>query len=202
MTSADEIDWVALAAEVGSIAPTRERWNDEGGMGIHESMGTDMAQKGLERIIGTENIRKAVDLFLDLEPGGAFAGGVLRYIHSSQALDMAYAEYKRGDPDRAPMAVLLIKNLCHPRAIEWVSDFLEDDTVAGWGIGVLDQLLWTHTVEWEHPLVQPLMTRAEAHHNENVREQAAFIREYITDRQDAYNYAASKLDKGRSDAPR
>jgi hypothetical protein len=163
------IDWVKLAREVGSL-------RDDG-----ESGGTRYAQLALERILGEANIRHAVDLILDAVPGAELTMNVLQHIMSWQATEMAHEAYKTASGARASMAVWLIKHIAHPQALPWVQAFLLDDAVAGWGIGLLDQLLWTYRVEPE--AVEDLLVQAERHHIENVREQTAFIRSYLKERQ-------------------
>lgn len=161
------IDWIELAHEVRSL--------DEGA----ERGGTLFAELALEHILGEANIRSAVELVLEPRPGFELAMNVLRHIMSWQAAQMVYDAYKTSTGDRAAMAVWLIKHIAHPKSQAWIREFLLDDNVAGWGIGVLDQLLWTRRVEPE--AVEDLLALAERHHIENVRDQAAFIREYIKD---------------------
>jgi len=64
----------------------------------------------------------------------------------------------------------------------WISEFLEDEDalVQVWGIGVLDQLLWSNLIETES--AEMLLRTAEQHRNHSVREQAAFIRSYLDSR--------------------
>jgi len=74
---------------------------------------------------------------------------------------------------RASMAVWLIKHIAYPTTIAWVPALLADPNVAGWGVGLLDQLLWCERVEpgdAEH-----LLVAAEQHAAESVREQAESI---------------------------
>jgi hypothetical protein len=159
------IDWTKLPIDIGSISESGERG------------GTHFAQRALEEIIGEQNIRNGVDHVLEGRPGAELAMNVLRQISSLKALEMAYEEYKTSSGQRAASAVWLIKHICHPRSKEWIDGFLLDGNVAGWGVGVLDQLLWTHSVEPED--VEHLIALAERHEIENVREQAAFIRRYL-----------------------
>ncbi len=163
------IDWLKLARDVGSL-------RDDG-----ESGGTRFAQVALESILGEANIRNAVDLILASPPGNELAMNVLQHIMSWQATEMAYEAYKTSTGARAEQAVWLIKHIAHPQAQAWIEEFLLDDQVAGWGVGVLDQLLWTGRVEPE--AVENLLVLAEQHHIANVREQAAFIRSYLEKRE-------------------
>lgn len=162
------IDWTKLAVDVGSVSETSERG------------GTDYAQRALEIIIGEVNINSGVEHILDGKPGTELAMNVLRQINSLKALELAYEEYKTSSGQRAATAVWLIKHIDNARSVEWIEEFLSDDNVAGWGVGVLDQLLWQHSIEPEE--VEHLIILAENHSIENVRDQAAFIRQYLKDR--------------------
>jgi hypothetical protein len=161
------IDWIQLARDVGSI-------HDNG-----ESGGTAYAQAALERIIGEENLRDAVEVAISSRPGAELTMNILRYIHSKRAAEIAYEHYKAGHKN-ADLAVWLIKHLAHPCSVPWIEELLADPKVAGWGVGVIDQLLWNEHVEVVD--VEHLIVQAEAHEIENVREQAAFIRSYLADR--------------------
>jgi hypothetical protein len=162
------IDWTQLARDVGSLRADGE------------SGGTEYAQRALEQILGEENLQGAVDLVLAYGPGSELAMNVLRHIRSRRATEMAYEAYRSTSGEQASAAVWLIKHIAHPCAIPWIAEFLRDPNVSGWGIGVLDQLLWNRRVEPEE--VEALLTEAERHASENVREQAAFIRGYLADR--------------------
>jgi len=165
-----DLDWAALANEIGSTNSAEERG------------GHDYAQRALEIIIGESNIRSAVSVIIDWKPGSGLARSVLRYIHSTIALEAAYHEYKFGERENAASAVGLIKDICHPQSLNWVEEFLLDDDIAIWGIGVLDQLIWSHVVIPEEPSVARLLAMAESHHDENVRRATTFIRDYLEKR--------------------
>ncbi|MEO5953832.1 MAG: hypothetical protein ABIQ44_15325 [Chloroflexia bacterium] len=162
------IDWTKLAIDVGSITELGER----GGSGY--------AQHALEEIIGEQNIINGVEHVLEGRLGAELVMSVLSYSHSLKALELAYKEYKTSSGQRAATAVWLIKQICHTRSIEWIEEFLSDDNVAGWGVGVLDQLLWKHSIQPEE--VEHLIVLAEHHAIKQIREQATFIRQYLKDR--------------------
>jgi hypothetical protein len=130
------------------------------------------------------NIRAAVELVLDYVPGFELAMNVLRHIQSLRALEMAYAAYKDSTGQRASAAVWLIKHIAHPHALNWVAEFLADENVAGWGIDVPDQLLWTHEVDPDDSRVASLLHHTEQHPSDGVREGAAFIRKYLSGREE------------------
>lgn len=53
---------------------------------------------------------------------------------------------------------------------------LQVPNVAGWAVGVLDQLLWRERIESQH--FEHILVAAERRASEGGREQAAFIRDY------------------------
>jgi hypothetical protein len=167
------IDWEALAFELGTISP-----------GMSE-LGSDVARRAIEAIIGEQNTREAVDLCLTGSRGYNVAESVLRYIRSERATDLAYAAYTSSTGNRAIQAVGLIKEIGHPKALDWIEQFLADDNVAGVGIGVLDALLFRDEIDDEDERVDSLLTLAESHQLEYVREQAAFIRGYLQRREES-----------------
>ncbi|HLJ80762.1 MAG TPA: hypothetical protein VKT52_04680 [Ktedonobacterales bacterium] len=166
------IDWRQLALELGSL--------DELHLG-REAGGIHYAERALEKILGDDTIHDTVYFIVDDGgPGAEVATNVLQHIMSLSATELAYEIYKSSTGLRASFAVMLIKRIAHPRAVEWIKEFLEDDNVAVWGVGVLDQLLWCSRVEPE--AVENLLVLAEHHPIENVREQAQGIRSYLAHR--------------------
>jgi hypothetical protein len=57
--------------------------------------------------------------------------------------------YKTSDGERAEQAVWLIKHLANPISFDWIEEFLNDNNAIHWGIGVLDQLLWTEQIPYD-----------------------------------------------------
>lgn len=160
------VDWVQLARDVGSI----DSDNTEHG-------GTSYAIAALEQLV---EIEATVPFIIDGGPGTELAMNVLRYLQSERAARLAYDIYRAETGVRAAHAVWLVKQIAHPCSLPWIADLLRDDNAALWGVGVLDQLLWCRRVEPAD--VEALIVQAEQHANENVREQAAFIRGYLAAR--------------------
>jgi hypothetical protein len=161
-------DWTQLARDVGSL------------QGTSESGGSKYACRAIEQLLGDERIREAVEHIVAGRPGSELAMNVLRHIESERAAQVAYEVYRASSGDRASMAVWLIKHIAHPSTVAWVPELLADPNVAGWGVGLLDQLLWCERVEPHE--VEHLLIAAEQHAAESVREQAAFIRVYLRER--------------------
>jgi hypothetical protein len=164
------VDWRELASRVGSITDHGERG------------GTAVARLALEAMLGDDTLRGAVEHALSFEPGAELAMSVLAHVRSLRATELAYALYKSSSDERAGRAVWLIKHIAYPRALAWVEEFLADDRVAGWGVDVLDQLLWTGHVDPDDPEALRLLGLAERHPSGHVRERAAFIRRFLADR--------------------
>ena len=167
-----KIDWMALALSVGL--------DPDGGQ-----MSDRHTQRALEEVLGEENIKAAVDLRLGFGPGWMIAEGVLRYIRSERATDLAYEAYTTAGGDRSIQAVFLIKEIAHPKALDWVEELLRDERVTGLGANLLDQLVWRHEIELDDAQVRRLLSLAEAHPDEGVRDNAAFIRGYTSKREAA-----------------
>lgn len=146
--------------------------------GAESSFGTDLARRVLERILGEENIARAVQLILEEEPGWTVAQSVLVHITSKRAVEMAYQAYQQSTGQRAVNAVFLIKDIAHPRALAWVAEFLVDPRLGTLGIDVLDQLIWNHSADPEDPNVEALLRLAQQHPTEAVRQRAASVRAY------------------------
>jgi hypothetical protein len=170
------VNWDQLARDAGVVT----RRSSSGG--AMTSTGSRQAARALEVLLGSQNIRRAVDLLISGRgslDARAIAGSVLAYIQSLEATEIAYRVYREASGDEAVQAVGLIKDIAHPRALEWVEEFLADPGVAGVGIGVLDQLIFHHRANAESPEVHGLLAIAAGHPNEHVREQAAFIQGYL-----------------------
>jgi len=158
-------DWKELAERLGLI-------HNDG-----ESGGDRYAEQALQEILGEEWILQTVEHILSYKKGSEIAMNCLRLIRSKKAATLAYQIYKSSSNDRADRAVWLIKHLEHPIAITWVEEFLDDDNVKHWGLGVLDELLWHELVPYDD------YTKALLEKSENVSpEQVQFIREYLAER--------------------
>ena len=131
-------DWKEVALRVGSL---HENGSESGG----ESYG----QAALENILGEEWVESTVDHIVSFKQGSEVATDCLRLIHSLKATVYAYNIYKSSNGERANRTVWLIKQLAHPTSIQWVKEFLNDENVIIWGLGVLDQLLWTKQIPYD-----------------------------------------------------
>jgi hypothetical protein len=66
------------------------------------------------------------------------------------------APTKSATGPRAAAALWLIREIAHPRAIDWVEEFLSDPVMAATGISVLDQLVFTQALDVDDPRYEHL----------------------------------------------
>jgi len=160
-------NWKEIALKIGSL-------NVDGS----EAGGDSYGQAALEEILGKEWVESTVDFIISFKRGGEAAVACLRLIHSSRAAIYAYSIYKSSTGERANRAVWLIKQLAHPVSYQWVEEFLNDANVIGWGLGVLDRLLWTKQISYDEKaekLLQLSLTNSEGQMTYKVD----FIRSYL-----------------------
>lgn len=139
------------------------------------------AKLAIEKFLGESWIKDTVDHILGLKTEWNLASSCLRILESEYAADYAYSIYKKSmDKDDCRLAVGVIKDIAHPKSIEWIREFLEDETVADVGLGVLDQLLWCEKIEPSKKTEQLLDLAIEKWGGMN--EKINFIREYLADR--------------------
>ncbi|RYZ88712.1 MAG: hypothetical protein EOP04_08680 [Proteobacteria bacterium] len=161
-------DWKELAIRLGSLK-----------IDGSESGSDHLAQVALKSILGTEWITSAVDHVVANRPGSELALGCLRAVCSWEAVQYAFLIYKASTGERADRAVWLIKHIAHPKTIEWVDDFLEDQNVAHWGLGLLDQLVWCERAP-DLRRIEQLLEKASGLYEGALEPQVRFIRSNLT----------------------
>jgi hypothetical protein len=159
-------EWNDLGKEIGSIKDDNEFGSDQ------------LAEIAFERILGKEWVENSVDHIVSFKLGSELAMNCLRLIRSKAAALYAYDIYKSSSGEAASRAVWLIKHLAHPVSLAWVEEFLNDSNVMEWGIGVLDQLLWTGAIPIDEK-VKSMLNVAEG--KEQLKWQVQIIREFIED---------------------
>ena len=87
------------------------------------------------------------------------------------------------DVETKVSAIELLRVVADRRALAWVEGFLADPNpgIQIWGMGVLDQLLWSRLVDTEE--CEELLRAGRAHQNEQVRKTEAFIQSYLRERE-------------------
>jgi hypothetical protein len=173
------IDWAQLAEQAGIVT----RYS--AGSGTATNQGSEEARRALEWLIGQTNIRSGVEVWLAGRPGeqaaAAAAWSVLMYIRSKSATEFAFEAYRtartEGRGDDAALAVMLIKDICHPMALDWVDEFLEYEPVANVGVGLVDQALFWGVIYPDDERLDHWLTTAEAKSDPYLKEAVQRIRE-------------------------
>jgi hypothetical protein len=163
------IDWEQLATQLGLLHESGERG------------GNSYAQQAFDEILGDEWIESTVEYILSFKRGRELAMNCLSHIHSTKATKYAYTIYKNSDGERGIDAVWLIKHLANRISFSWVEEFLNDPNVIHWGVGVLDQLLWTEQISFDNK-AKSLLELADKNSNGKLKEQTDFIRQYMNER--------------------
>lgn len=162
-------DWSELATQLRSL--------HENG----ESGGDDYAQKAFDEILGDEWVESTVEYIVSFKRGQELAMNCLCYLQSLKATKYAYQIYKSSEGERADRAVWLIKHLGNPISFEWIEEFLNDNNVIHWGIGVLDQLLWTQQIPYDDK-AKALLDLADKNSNGQSKGNTDYIRQYVEER--------------------
>jgi len=161
----DLIEWQILAQQLGTLRPSGE------------SGGDAPARRALDVIIGREQLRAAVDHYLAYRPGRELVRSVLHILHSWTATQYCYEVYhSKANLEVRRAAVELLRFIADSRALAWVEEFLadEDGEIQGWGLALVDQLLFSGRAFPEECGL--LLDKAEQHTNPHIRERAAEIK--------------------------
>jgi len=166
-----EVNWNQIAAALRREMPDRE------------SAGSDAVRRALEMVLGEEALRAGVDYYVAQRSASELVRSVLWLLRpwSGMARCRELAALSNETVTRR-RAVELLRVVADRRALPWVSEFLDDKDahVQSWGIGILDQLLWSELIEPEE--AGELLERAAHHENEAVREHVEFIRSFLRTR--------------------
>lgn len=171
---ATKIDWKNLAEKVGSL-----RGNSE----VSSSL---MGKHAIELMLGEAAMRDAVDHYTSFGPGREIARQVLWEIRPWSAMLRCREIFRNGETleDRRA-AVELLRVVADRRALHWVEEFLHDPdpVIQSWGIGVVDQLIFSRLIEPGE--AASILDAASRHANPAVRERVAFIEDYLRKREAA-----------------
>ena len=151
-----------------------------------EPAGDDAARRALELILGEEILRESVDYYVALRPARELVRSVLWLLRPWSAMIRCRELSQRpNEIETRRRAVELLRAVADGRALPWVSEFLDDEDagIQAWGIGVLDQLLWSELVEPEE--AEEVLERSARHENGAVRDRVEFIRSYLRDRRES-----------------
>ncbi|WP_411766065.1 hypothetical protein [Winogradskyella sp. A3E31] len=140
------------------------------------------SQYAIEAFLGKLWIENTVDYIIQLKPEWNLAVNSLRILESEHATDYAYSIYNNSkDKDDCRLAVLIIKDIAHPKSLYWVEEFLNDENVADFGLGVLDQLLFREKIETSQ-LTKSLLNIALEKWDGRLKENVEFIKGYLLDK--------------------
>lgn len=151
-----------------------------------EPAGSDAARRALELILGEETLRESVDYYVTLRPARELVRSVLWLLRPPSAMIRCRElSLLPNEIHTRRSAVELLRVVADGRALPWVSEFLDDEDagIQQWGIGVLDQLLWSELVEPEE--AEAVLERAARHENEGVRDRVEFIQSYLRERSES-----------------
>ena len=136
----------------------------------------------IESFLGESWVKSTVDYIIQLKPEWNLAINCLRVLESELATDYAYSIYKNSiDNDDRRIAALIVKDIAHPKSIAWVEEFLGDQNTADFGIGILDQLLWSEKIEFNE-MTDSLLNKAEQMWDGSLSSNVSFIRDYLSKR--------------------
>jgi hypothetical protein len=158
------IDWKSLAENLGCIKDG------------HESGSSDFAKQAITTLLGEENLIEAVDYYISGKPGSELARFVLWQLRPWIAMKYCYDIYKFSENIEARIsAIELLRVIADRRVLIWIEEFLSDanEGIQFWGIGIVDQLLFSELVEYED--VQNILEKAREHKNSQVIEKACEI---------------------------
>jgi hypothetical protein len=148
-----------------------------------DDAGSDAARRALEMILGEETLRESVDYYVAVRPARELVRSVLWLLRPWSAMSRCHELAQLpNEIETRRSAVELLRVVADRRALPWVSDFLkeQDPEIQSWGIGVLDQLLWSELIEPDE--AEEVLERAGRHENGAVRDRVDFIRSYLRDR--------------------
>lgn len=164
----DPIDWEALGVRLGAIRADGE------------SGGSNLAREALCAILGSEELRRAVDYYISGEPGSELARSVLWMLRPWEAMDRCHEIWasQRSMPQRR-RAIELLRVVADSAVLPWIPGLLDDndDTIRDLGIQIVDQLVFAGLVEPAE--VEPLLAAAQGHPDPVIRERAASIAEQL-----------------------
>ena len=155
-------NWVNIAKEVEAI-----------GENGYQFSSSQKAREAIEILLGKDNLKEAVRYYVAHKPGSELLRSVLWQLHPYSAMEECYRIFKESSNlDEKIDAVELLRVVADKRVLKWVPEFLEHENsgIQNWGIGIIDQLLFSHLCDDED--VVEILQQASKHHSQYVREKA------------------------------
>ena len=167
------IDWVTIATRVNGF--------DENGK--ERILGTRGGRRALEILLGEQNLRDAVDYFIDLRPGCLTAEMVLKILKPVAAMQRCHEIFKtERDRDRAASAVFVLAFCADADVLPWVLEFLQDEhkIVRLNGLMVLRNVLYGPVGDDGIVTAKEILQRAEQDPDADIQKLANEIRRQLS----------------------
>lgn len=161
-------NWVNIAKEVEAI-----------GENGYQFSSSQKAREAIEILLGKDNLKEAVRYYVAHKPGSELLRSVLWQLHPYSAMEECYRIFKESSNlDEKIDAVELLRVVADKRVLKWVPEFLEHENsgIQNWGIGIIDQLLFSHLCDDED--VIEILDKARNHSSQYVRDKAELM--YLT----------------------
>ena len=145
--------------------------------------GTQVAQLAVAELIGDQAWREAVRDYVAGDDAAEMIHSVLRLIRPAAAEQECLRLWREGTGSERSCAIELLRVTARPQVLALVPEFLADpdEEVQAWGASVLDQLVWDEVVEPEQ--AEHCLELMESHPAQHIRELAAWVREYVAERE-------------------
>ena len=169
------VNWQGLASQLASVETDSDGARRERG-------GADLARAALEIVLTPDALVGAVDHCVSLKPGFELARSVLSLLRPWSAMLRCNELFSTArDLEVRRSAVELLRVVADRRVVPWIPMFLADPDpgIQSWGIGILDQLVFSGSIDSEE--VRPLIALALAHENNSVRTVARDIETRLED---------------------
>lgn len=121
------IDWQEVSRQIGA--------------GSHGS--TKLAQEAVVAVVGADEVRAAVDWYVDGRPSGELVRCFLALLRSYAAMQRCHEIYESDDDrERRVSAIELLRFIADDRAAKWALIYLDDPDEANqsWGAGLVVEL--------------------------------------------------------------
>ena len=118
------INWKTLATEVGALVEGQERGSSA------------LARLALEKILGEQELREAVDHYIAFKPGFELVRSVLGEIQPWSAMAYCYELYQHSpDIEIRRSAIELLRVIADKRVLVWLNEFMDDadEGIQTWG---------------------------------------------------------------------
>jgi hypothetical protein len=145
--------------------------------------GTEVARLAVAELIGDQAWREAVRDYIAGDDAAEMIRSVLHLVRPLAAAQECLRLWREGTGSERRCAIELLRVTAHPQMLALVPEFLADpdEEVQAWGAGVVDQLVWDGMAEPEQ--AEHCLQAMESHPAQNVRERAAFVRDYLAARE-------------------